>query len=152
MVKIIIYNAENVLSRFSQTSNQEIIQSSKTINLANNIACCYPIKTEHIKLRQCCREFYKKSFSIVRILIYFVQNCVTDNNIQNCCACRSIYNCVFPMNCLRSVKLFVFRAVTTFLVSLERAFHEDYGGVVKIFIYNAQNILSMFFAALQSSN
>ena len=51
------------------------------------------------------------------------------------------------MNSLRSVKLFVFRAVTTFLVSIERAFDEDYGGMVKIFIYNAQNILLLFFAA-----
>ena len=51
------------------------------------------------------------------------------------------------MNCLRSAKFFVFRAVTTFLVSIERAFYEDYDGMVKILIYNAQNILSLFFAA-----
>ena len=50
------------------------------------------------------------------------------------------------MNCLRSVKdkFFVFRAVITFLVSIERAFYEDYDCMVKIFIYNAQNIFSVF--------
>ena len=67
--------------------------------------------------------------------------------------CADLYNCVFPMNCLRSVKFFVFRAVTTFLVSIERAFCEDYDGMVKILIYNARNILSMIFAdKLQPSN
>ena len=48
-----------------------------------DVRTCYPIKTEHVNLRQSCREFYKKSFSIIRILIYCVQNCVTDNDIQS---------------------------------------------------------------------
>ena len=139
---------------FSQPSNQVINHFWKWhFTYQTILLACYPIKTEHWKLLQSCREFFKKSFTMVGILIYCVQNCVTDNNIQSwLCAQIYIYNCAFPMNCLRSIKFFVFRVVTTFLVSIERAFYEDYGGMVKIFIYNAQNILSMFFAALQSSN
>ena len=64
--------------------------------------------------------------------------------------CADLYNCAFPMNCLRSVKFFVFRAVTTFLGSIERAFYEDYDGMVKISIYNAQNILLGFFLELHN--
>ena len=54
------------------------------------------------------------------------------------------------MNCLSLVSFFVFRAVTTFLVSIERAFYEDYDGMVKILIYNAQNILPGFFWQLHN--
>ena len=49
-------------------------------------------------------------------------------------------------------KLCVFRVVTTFLVSIERAFYENYDDMVKIPIYNAQHNLSKLFAALQPSN